>query len=62
MSETAYCVKCKSKVDIQNPHPTTLRNNKSAITGTCPVCSTKVFRIIKNNNRGAIGSGIRILK
>lgn len=41
----AYCVKCKKKVEIKGPQPVTLKNGKKATKGTCPVCSTKVFRI-----------------
>jgi hypothetical protein len=41
----AYCVKCKSKREIQNPQAITMKNGRPATQGTCPVCSTKVFRI-----------------
>jgi DNA-directed RNA polymerase subunit RPC12/RpoP len=42
---TAYCVKCKKKVEIKNPQKVTLKNKKPATKGTCPYCGTKVFRI-----------------
>ncbi|MFQ5837759.1 MAG: DUF5679 domain-containing protein [Thermoplasmata archaeon] len=42
---TAYCVKCRAKRDIQNPHRIVMKNKKPATTGTCPVCGTKIFRI-----------------
>lgn len=42
---TAYCVKCKKKVEIKNPQKVTLKNGKPATKGVCPVCGTKVFRI-----------------
>ncbi len=41
----AYCVKCKKKVDIQNPKNVKLKNKRPAISGVCPKCGTKVFRI-----------------
>ena len=41
----AYCVKCKSKQEIQNPQAITMKNGRPATQGTCPVCNTKVFRI-----------------
>ena len=41
----AYCVKCKSKTEIQNPQSITMKNGRPATQGTCPGCSTKVFRI-----------------
>ena len=35
----AYCVKCRSKVEIKNKRPAT--------KGTCLKCGTKVFRLEK---------------
>jgi len=43
----AYCVKCKAKKEIQNPVQVELKNGKPAVSGTCPTCGTKVFRIGK---------------
>ena len=43
----AYCVKCKAKVDIKDPKSITMKNKKPATQGTCPKCSSKVFRIGK---------------
>ncbi len=42
---TAYCMKCRKKVEIRNPSRVTLKNGRPAMQGVCPVCSTKVFRI-----------------
>jgi RNase P subunit RPR2 len=42
---TAYCMKCRRKVEIKNPQRVTLKNRRPAIRGVCPVCGTKVFRI-----------------
>ena len=44
---TAYCVKCKKKQHVKNPHNTVLKNGRHAIQGICTECSCKVFRIIK---------------
>jgi NAD-dependent SIR2 family protein deacetylase len=41
----AYCVKCKKKVEIQNPKKVVMKNKRPAIKGTCPKCRTAVFRI-----------------
>ncbi|MCK5310081.1 MAG: hypothetical protein KAJ64_05490 [Thermoplasmata archaeon] len=41
----AYCVKCKKKVEIKDAKKITMKNGKPATQGTCPNCSTKVFRI-----------------
>lgn len=44
---TAYCVKCRKKVDIGNPKLITMKNKRPATQGVCPACGTKVFRIGK---------------
>jgi hypothetical protein len=41
----AYCVKCKAKREMKNAQKTTMKNNKPATTGICPVCGTKMFKI-----------------
>ncbi len=41
----AYCVKCKKKVTMQNPHRVTMKNGRPAMRGTCPVCGTGLYRI-----------------
>ena len=40
-----YCVKCRAKREVANPERVTMKNGKPAMKGTCPVCSTKMFRI-----------------
>ena len=40
-----YCVKCRAKKEIQNPQKITMKNGKPATQGTCPTCSTKIFKI-----------------
>lgn len=42
-----YCVKCKAKQEMQNASETTMKNGKPAVTGTCPACGTKMFKIGK---------------
>ncbi|MBE9470347.1 MAG: hypothetical protein IMY78_03775 [Chloroflexi bacterium] len=44
---TAYCMKCRKKVEIKNPKQVALRNNSLAVQGVCSVCGAKVFRIGK---------------
>jgi len=44
---TAYCMKCRRKVEIRNPSQVVLKNRRPATRGTCPSCGTKVFRIGK---------------
>ncbi len=44
---TAYCMKCRKKVNMANPRRVTLKNKRPATQGVCPSCGTKVFRIEK---------------
>ena len=44
---TAYCMKCRKKVEIRNPKQITLKNGRPATQGVCSICGTKVFRIGK---------------
>ena len=41
----AYCVKCKTKREIQNPEPTFTKRATAATRGVCPVCGTNMFRM-----------------
>lgn len=41
----AYCVKCKAKREFEGT-VVTLKNGRNAASGTCPVCGTKVMRIL----------------
>ncbi|HEY8741241.1 MAG TPA: DUF5679 domain-containing protein [Candidatus Dormibacteraeota bacterium] len=47
MAVTGYCLKDKKQVEISNPQEITMKNGKPAITGTCPECGTKIFKIGK---------------
>jgi len=42
----AYCLKCRTKREISNPENVTLKNGRLAMSGTCPECSRKIFRIL----------------
>jgi RNase P subunit RPR2 len=44
----AYCMKCRTKREIQSPESVTLKNGRPATQGTCAVCGTKLFRIGKS--------------
>ena len=41
-----YCMKCKAKREIRNPEIITMKNGMNAAKGTCPICGTKMFKII----------------
>lgn len=40
-----YCLKDKTKVEMQNPEQITMKNGKPATVGTCPKCGTKIYKI-----------------
>ena len=44
---TGYCVKCRSKREIKGATADTMKNGKPATKGTCPTCTTTMFRIGK---------------
>jgi hypothetical protein len=39
-------MKCKKGVEMKNGQETTMKNGMKAMKGVCPVCGTKVFRIM----------------
>jgi predicted GH43/DUF377 family glycosyl hydrolase len=39
-----YCMKCRAKAEIKNPHHVTMKNRRHAVQGSCPRCGTKMFR------------------
>ena len=41
----AYCVKCREKREFEGEE-VTLKNGRRAAQGQCPVCGTKVMRIL----------------
>ena len=43
----AYCMKCKTKREMNDPKTVILKNKRSAIQGVCPVCGTTMFRMLK---------------
>ena len=41
----AYCVKCRAKREFEG-EVVELKNGRKAAQGVCPVCGTKVMRIL----------------
>ncbi len=43
-----YCVKCRKKVDVPDAEVehVTLKNGRRAARATCPVCGTRMFKIL----------------
>lgn len=50
----AYCVKCKRKREIIDPRPVYSANGSPATTGTCGVCSTKLYRTGRTESHASI--------
>jgi Zn finger protein HypA/HybF involved in hydrogenase expression len=49
-AEVAYCVKCREKREMKDPKEVTFAGKggqeRNAMQGTCPVCGTKMFKIM----------------
>ncbi len=50
----AYCMKCKTKREIQNPQATFNAKGSPVTTGVCPVCGTKLFRMGKTESHAGL--------
>ena len=46
----AYCVKCKAKKEMKDAKEVSMKGKggtkRRAMTGICPTCGTKMFRIL----------------
>lgn len=42
-----FCMKCKVQREIKEAETVTMKNGRPTTTGTCSVCSTKMFKIGK---------------
>ena len=47
----AYCFKCKSKNEIENPTPTTRKDGRLATMGTCSICGNKMYKVTKQEQK-----------
>lgn len=45
----AYCFKCKKQQEIKNPEQVVLKNGRHAVKGICPVCGSKLYRMVKGS-------------
>lgn len=45
----AYCMKCRTKRQMKNAKAITMKNQRPATQGECPVCGTKMFKIGKSS-------------
>ena len=42
----AYCVKCRAKRYMKNPKIRIMKNKKESVIGFCPICSSKMSKIL----------------
>jgi len=42
-----YCMKCKAKTEMKDAKAVKMKNGRDAVTGVCPKCGTKMFKIGK---------------
>ncbi len=46
MQHQGYCVKCRTKRDIQDGKEVVWKNGRRVWMGKCPVCGTTVARVL----------------
>ena len=49
MTVTMYCVKCRTMVAVTGLERTVLKNDRHALRGQCPHCSTFVYKIVSKD-------------
>jgi len=54
MADTAYCMKCREKREFSGSL-VTLKNGRPALQGTCPICGTKLTKIMGTDAAKAMG-------
>lgn len=52
----AYCVKCREKREMKDPNQVEMKNGRPAMEGTCPVCGTKLFRMLSAKDAAGTAS------
>jgi hypothetical protein len=40
-----YCMRCREKREMVDPHLVTMKNGKPATQGTCGTCGTSMYKI-----------------
>ena len=59
---TAWCVKCRAKREMINPETVEFKGKggkaRKALTSRCPVCGTKMFRILPKEKKEDIDKEI----
>ncbi len=47
----AYCMKCRTKVEITEAKEVKMKNGRPAVKGVCAKCGTKVFCILPTKKK-----------
>ncbi|MEO7910989.1 MAG: DUF5679 domain-containing protein [Roseiflexaceae bacterium] len=47
---SGYCMRCKTKREIQNAHRETTESGRPAARGSCPVCGANMFTFLATND------------
>lgn len=50
----AYCVRCRDKVEVEDPQPVWTRKGSPGTRGICPMCGTIVFRMGRTDAHAAL--------
>jgi len=50
----AYCVRCKAKREMADPHPVYTDKGRPGTRGTCPVCGSNMFRMGKTDAHASL--------
>ncbi len=50
----AYCVRCRDKVEMEDPQPVWTRKGSPGTRGLCPLCGTVVFRMGRTDAHAAL--------
>ena len=48
----AYCLKCRTKSEMQDDKQMTMKNGKQVTEGKCPLCGNGMFKIGKDEGAG----------
>jgi len=51
MATEAYCVKCRTKREMKDGKEVEMKNGRPAMEGVCPVCGTKLFRMMSTKDK-----------
>jgi len=57
-----HCLKCKTQTETNDVKIVTLINNILAETGTCVVCGTEKFKLVKSDNVISSGDLVCVIK